>query len=51
MGPFFFSYTVSLGPCPHLQLSSAKETNTADTAKLPSKYLCGGQLQVWDYTR
>ena len=39
------------GPRPRLQLSSAKETNTADTAKLPRKYLCGGQLQVWDCTR
>ena len=37
MGPFFFSYFVSLGPRPHLQLSSAKEMNTADTVKLPRK--------------
>ena len=51
MGPFFFSYFVLLGPRPHPQLSSAKETNTADTAKLPRKYLCGGQLQVWVHTR
>ena len=51
MGPFFFSCYVLLGPCPHLQLSSAKEMNTADTVKLPRKYLCGGQLQVWVHTR
>ena len=50
-GAIFFSFYVLLGPCPHLQLSSAKETNTADTVKLPRKYLCGGQLQVWVHTR
>ena len=36
-GHFFFSCYVLLGPCPHLQLSSAKETNTADTVKFASK--------------
>ena len=51
MGPFFFSCYVLLGPFPHLQLSSAKETNTADTVKLPRKYLCGWKLQVWVHTR
>ena len=25
--------------------------NMADTVKLPRKYLCGGQLQVWVHTR
>ena len=50
-GQFFFSCYVLLGLCPHLQLSPAKETNTADTVKLPRKYLCGGQLQVWVHTR
>ena len=47
----FFSCYVLLGMCPQLQLSSAKETNTVDTVKLPRKYLCGGQLQVWVHTR
>ena len=37
MGPFSFSCYVLLGLCPHLQLSSAKETNTADTVKVASK--------------
>ena len=49
-GHFFSSY-VFLGPCPQPQLSAAKEMNTVDTVKLPRKYLCGGQLQVWDRTR
>ena len=51
MGPFFLSYFDFLGPHLHPQLSSAKETNTVDTAKLPCKYLCGGQLRVWVHTR
>ena len=34
-GHFFFSSYVLLGLCPHLQLSLAKEMNTADTVKLP----------------
>ena len=38
----FFSSFVLLGPHPHLQLSLTKETNMADTAKLPRKYLLGG---------
>ena len=50
-GAIFFSCYVLLGPCPHLQLSSAKETNMADTVKLPRKYLCGGQLHMWVHTR
>ena len=37
MGPFSFSCYVLLGPRPHLQLSSAKETNTADTVEVASK--------------
>ena len=36
-GPFSFSCYVLLGPRPHLQLSSAKETNTADTVEVASK--------------
>ena len=36
-GPFSFSCYVLLGPHPHLQLSSAKETNTADTVEVASK--------------
>ena len=50
-GQFFSVVIYLLGLCPHLQLSSAKETNMADTVKLPRKYLCGGQLQVWVHTR
>ena len=37
MGPFSFSCYVLLGPRPHLQLPSAKETNTADTVEVASK--------------
>ena len=37
MGPFSFSCYVLLGPRPHLQLSSAKEMNTADTVEVASK--------------
>ena len=36
-GPFSFSCYVLLGPRPHLQLSSAKEMNTADTVEVASK--------------
>ena len=36
-GPFYFSCYVLLGPRPHLQLSSAKETNTVDTVEVASK--------------
>ena len=35
MGPFLLSFFVLLGPRPYPELSSAKETNTADTVKLP----------------
>ena len=37
MGPFLLSLFVLLGLHPHPELSSAKETNTADTVKLPRK--------------
>ena len=37
MGPFLLSLFVLLGPRPHPEFSSAKETNTADTVKLPRK--------------
>ena len=37
MGPFLLSLFVLFGPRPHPELSSAKETNTADTVKLPRK--------------
>ena len=37
MGPFSFSCYVLLGPHPHLQLPSAKETNTVDTVEVASK--------------
>ena len=37
MGPFLLSLFVLLGPRPHQEFSAAKETNTADTVKLPRK--------------
>ena len=36
-GAIFIKFFVLLDPCPHPELSSAKETNTADTVKLPRK--------------
>ena len=39
-GPFSFSCYVLLGPRPHLQLSSAKETNTADTVEVGLESTC-----------
>ena len=36
-GAILLSLFVLLGPRPHPELSSAKETNTADTVKLPRK--------------
>ena len=36
-GAIFIKFVVLLGPRPHPELSSAKETNTADTVKLPRK--------------
>ena len=36
-GAIFIKFFVLLGLCPHPELSSAKETNTADTVKLLCK--------------
>ena len=36
-GAIFIKFVCSFGSRPHLELSSAKETNTADTVKLPRK--------------